>query len=141
MPKPNISIELYSVRDELAKDVPGTLAKLAAMGYRYVEPAGCGDLTPQAFGKAIQRSTEVLRELRQVFGIKMRPVLDSRIGYAKQQATARALIDEELEKTDAAIETQEVEVGSSAGPRASRSAAGAKPAGTVRRKRARTPSS
>jgi len=54
MPKPNISIELYSVRDELAKDVPGTLAKLAAMGYRYVEPAGCGDLTPQAFGKAIK---------------------------------------------------------------------------------------
>ncbi len=98
-------------------------------------------VSAQAFGKAIQRNAEVLRELRQVFGIKMRPVLDSRIGYAKQQATARALIDEELEKTDAAIETQEVEVGSSAGPRASRSAAGAKPAGTVRRKRARTPSS
>lgn len=35
--KPEIGLELYSVREELSKDLPGTLKKVAAMGYPGVE--------------------------------------------------------------------------------------------------------
>ncbi len=35
-----ISVQLYSVREEAAKDFPGTLKKIARMGYAGVEPAG-----------------------------------------------------------------------------------------------------
>ncbi|NUU22619.1 MAG: sugar phosphate isomerase/epimerase [Streptomycetaceae bacterium] len=33
-----LSVQLYSVRDALAADRPGTLARLAGIGFRYVEP-------------------------------------------------------------------------------------------------------
>lgn len=35
-----IALQLYTVRDEMAKDFDGTLAKVAEIGYRYVEFAG-----------------------------------------------------------------------------------------------------
>jgi len=35
-----VGIQLYSVRDDMKKDPAGTLKKLAAMGYQYVEHAG-----------------------------------------------------------------------------------------------------
>ncbi|RKT87504.1 Sugar phosphate isomerase/epimerase [Saccharopolyspora antimicrobica] len=43
-----LSVQLYSVRDQLAADRPATLAKLAAIGFRHVEPFGLGspDRTP-----------------------------------------------------------------------------------------------
>lgn len=56
--------------------------------------------TASAFGLAIYRNKAVMSELRRVFGIKCRPVLDPAIGYDKQQATARALIDDYLEAED-----------------------------------------
>ena len=34
-----LSIQLYSVRDDMAKDPSGVLKQLASMGYRYVEHA------------------------------------------------------------------------------------------------------
>src|SRR5262245_56911423 len=34
-----VGIQLYSVRDDMGKDPPGTLKQLAAMGYKYVEHA------------------------------------------------------------------------------------------------------
>jgi len=36
-------IQLYSVREDMEKDTAGTLKKLAAMGYKYVEAAGYAD--------------------------------------------------------------------------------------------------
>ena len=39
MAKP-ISLQLYSVREQLAKDVEGTIQALAKMGYVGLEPAG-----------------------------------------------------------------------------------------------------
>ncbi len=36
-----VALQLYSVRDDLAKDFEGTIRKVAAMGYQGVEPAGC----------------------------------------------------------------------------------------------------
>ncbi|MCS7309894.1 MAG: sugar phosphate isomerase/epimerase, partial [Armatimonadetes bacterium] len=35
-----IGVQLYSVRDDCAKDLPGTLAAIAKMGYEGVEFAG-----------------------------------------------------------------------------------------------------
>jgi sugar phosphate isomerase/epimerase len=39
-PAPLIGVQLFSVRDALAKDFPGTLQRVAAIGYRQVEAAG-----------------------------------------------------------------------------------------------------
>ncbi len=38
--KPNVAIQLYTVRDAADADLHGTLSSLAEMGYKYVETAG-----------------------------------------------------------------------------------------------------
>jgi sugar phosphate isomerase/epimerase len=53
-PKKNIGLQLYSIRDSIKKDVPGAIAKVARMGYKFVEPAGYADgkfygMTPADF--------------------------------------------------------------------------------------------
>jgi sugar phosphate isomerase/epimerase len=51
-----IGIELYTVRDLMETDFEGTLAKLAAIGYREVEPAnGYNKMTPNAFRAMLDR--------------------------------------------------------------------------------------
>ena len=42
-----IGVQLYTVRDEMKRDFDGTIAKVAAIGYREVEFAGYFDHTPQ----------------------------------------------------------------------------------------------
>ena len=42
-PEVIVGIQLYTVRDDMKKDPVGTLKKLAAMGYKYVEHAGYAD--------------------------------------------------------------------------------------------------
>lgn len=44
-----IGVQLYTLRDEMAKDAKGTLAKLAGMGYRNVETAGLAGLSAAEF--------------------------------------------------------------------------------------------
>lgn len=44
-----VALQLYTVRDPLAKDVPGTLRAVADIGYREVELAGFGDRSPEAY--------------------------------------------------------------------------------------------
>jgi sugar phosphate isomerase/epimerase len=39
-------LQLYSLRNDFSNDVAGTLAKVRAMGFRYVETAGTYNLTP-----------------------------------------------------------------------------------------------
>jgi sugar phosphate isomerase/epimerase len=39
----NIGLQLYSIRDSIGRDVPGAIARVAKMGYRFVEPAGYSD--------------------------------------------------------------------------------------------------
>jgi sugar phosphate isomerase/epimerase len=41
--KTPIGLQLYSVRDDMQKDVAGTIEKVGLMGYDYVEPAGYWD--------------------------------------------------------------------------------------------------
>jgi sugar phosphate isomerase/epimerase len=52
--KKNIGLQLYSIRDSIMRDIPGAIAKVAKMGYTFVEPAGYGDgkfygMTPADF--------------------------------------------------------------------------------------------
>src|SRR5687768_11241240 len=49
-----ISVQLYTVRDLIAKDFAGTVKQVASIGYHYVEMAGYGDLkTAAAARKAL----------------------------------------------------------------------------------------
>lgn len=38
-----LGLQLYSLRDDMRNDVPGTVAKVGEMGYKFVEAAGYGD--------------------------------------------------------------------------------------------------
>ena len=51
-----VGVQLYTVRDDLGKDFDGTLAKVAAIGYKEVEFAGY-------FGRTPQQVREVLNSL------------------------------------------------------------------------------
>ena len=48
-----VGIQLYSLRDEFAKDVPGTLDKVKAFGFKSVELAGTYGLKPEEFKKLL----------------------------------------------------------------------------------------
>jgi sugar phosphate isomerase/epimerase len=51
-----IGMELYTVRDLMERDFDGTLSKLAALGYREVEPAnGYNNMSPKDFRAMLDR--------------------------------------------------------------------------------------
>ena len=50
-----IGLELYTVRDLLASDYEGTLAKIAAIGYTEVEPTSYNDMAPREFRALLDR--------------------------------------------------------------------------------------
>ncbi len=50
---PPISVQLYSLREEIGVDFPAVLARLGAKGYPGVELAGFGALTPDALARAL----------------------------------------------------------------------------------------
>jgi sugar phosphate isomerase/epimerase len=47
--KADVGLQLYSLRDDFKKDVPGTLKKVQSFGIRLVELAGTYDLAPDKF--------------------------------------------------------------------------------------------
>jgi sugar phosphate isomerase/epimerase len=49
-------LQLYSLRHQLEKDVPGTLAKVKAMGFDDVETAGTYGLSVDAFAAALKKA-------------------------------------------------------------------------------------
>jgi sugar phosphate isomerase/epimerase len=59
-PIKNVGLQLYSLRDQLPKDVSGVIAKIAAAGYKEVEPfgyskkAGFWGLDPKAFNNLLK---------------------------------------------------------------------------------------
>ena len=55
--KKQIGLELYTVRDLIAKDYEGTVAKVAEIGYKEVEPAsnGYGNMEPKQFRAMLDR--------------------------------------------------------------------------------------
>src|SRR5581483_11990529 len=58
---PAFGVQLYSLRDQLAKDVPGTLAQIAAMGFKDVETAGFYGLSAADFAAATKKAGLVCR--------------------------------------------------------------------------------
>lgn len=75
---PKIGLELYSVREDCAKDLPGVLKKVAKMGYKGVEFAGYHG-----------RTAEELRKLLDENGLKC---CGTHLGF-------EALLGDNLEKT------------------------------------------
>lgn len=55
-PIDRLGVQLYTLRDRFQTEVPGTLAAIAAIGYREVETAGLYDLTPAAFRAELDRN-------------------------------------------------------------------------------------
>lgn len=54
--KPKISVQLYSVREDAAKDYEATIRKIAAMGFPAVEPAGFP-------GTTVEKAAALFKEL------------------------------------------------------------------------------
>lgn len=52
--KGNLGLQLYSLRADFAKDVPGSLQKVSEFGFRSVELAGTYQLTPAQFAKELK---------------------------------------------------------------------------------------
>ena len=50
-----LGLQLYTVRDQLQKDLDGTLAALAAAGYKHLESAGYAGKTAQEFKAALDK--------------------------------------------------------------------------------------
>lgn len=48
-----ISVQLYSLREQAEKDFVGTLKRVAAIGYKGVEPAGFWNLTPRELKRIV----------------------------------------------------------------------------------------
>jgi len=72
-PKKNIGLQLYSLRDSIKNDVPGTIEKVAKMGYTFVEPAGYRD------GKFYGMEPSEFKALCEKNGL---PILSSHSGQA-----------------------------------------------------------
>lgn len=53
MPPP-VSVQLYSLREEAAADLPATLARLGEIGFVGVEPAGLHGLSPTEFRRHVE---------------------------------------------------------------------------------------
>lgn len=51
-----VGLELYSFRDQFAKDVPGTMAKVKQLGFREVEVAGTYGMSPGDFRKLLDQN-------------------------------------------------------------------------------------
>jgi sugar phosphate isomerase/epimerase len=49
-----VGLQLYTLRDELQKDVPGTIAKVAAIGFKEVETYALYGMAPSEFSKLLK---------------------------------------------------------------------------------------
>jgi sugar phosphate isomerase/epimerase len=91
-PQKNIGLQLYSIRDSIKKDVPGSIAKVGEMGYKFVEPAGYKD------GKFYGMEPAAFKSLCEANGMTVlsshtgRPVPDS-TNYDQTMAWWDACID------------------------------------------------
>ncbi|HKQ72539.1 MAG TPA: sugar phosphate isomerase/epimerase family protein [Blastocatellia bacterium] len=77
-----LGLQLYSLRDEFAKDVPGTLAKVREMGFREIEMGGTYGLTPQQFRSELDKAGLRAMSLGASFD-SLRDSIDTVIGNAK----------------------------------------------------------
>ena len=64
-----LGLQLYSLRDQFAKDVPGTLDKVRDMGFKEVELAGTYGMSSEAFKAELDK-----RGLRAVSAFSLRAI-------------------------------------------------------------------
>src|SRR3954469_13830505 len=75
-----LGVQLYSVRDAIAKDVPGTLARVRALGFREVELAGTYGLSAAQFRAELDRA-----------GLR---ATSMHVGYERLRDSLPAVLDE-----------------------------------------------
>lgn len=99
-----IGLELYTVRDEMKADLPGTLAQVAAVGYKEVEFAGYFGKSPAEIRDLLARngltspSTHIpLDSMRK----EWRKVLDDARAIGHQWVTISSVPEEERGNADA----------------------------------------
>ena len=56
MAKPQVALQMYTVRDEAAKDFKGTMRKVGQIGYAGAELAGTGGLSAQELKALLDES-------------------------------------------------------------------------------------
>lgn len=56
MAKPQVGLQLYTLRDQTEKDFLGTIRKVADLGYNYVEFAGYFNTSPEDLNKVLQET-------------------------------------------------------------------------------------
>lgn len=104
--KKQIGLEVYTVRDLFAKDPEGTLAKVAEIGYKEIEPTGYANLDPKQFRAVLDRyglsapsthagatdGPDLEKQLEgfQVMGIRYTEIRGGGGGRAPAAAAARA---------------------------------------------------
>ncbi len=71
-----IGLQLYSVSQDLLKDVPGTLRRVRAIGYARVETAGFAGLTAKAFREQLDRAGLVCLSMHMPVGSQTGPLFD-----------------------------------------------------------------
>src|SRR5262245_933490 len=49
-----IGLQLYSLREQFSRDVPGTLDRVREMGFKYVELAGTNKLAPEQYKQDLE---------------------------------------------------------------------------------------
>lgn len=78
-----VALQLYTVRDEAAKDFAGTVRKVAQMGYAGVEFAGTGGLSAAAMGELLAETGLAVAGAH--IGLpQFEQDLDGTLGYYKQ---------------------------------------------------------
>ena len=79
-PGKDIGLQLYSIRDSIGRDVPAAIAKVAGMGYKFVEPAGYSN------GKIYGMEPAAFRALCDKNGLK---ILSSHVGQSLPDSTGK----------------------------------------------------
>ena len=88
-----IGLQLYSVGEDLQKDVPGTLRQLKIIGYKQVETAGLAGLTAKAFRAQLDIAGLVCPSSHlQINGKEMGPLFDDAHALGAKYVVSSALL-------------------------------------------------
>lgn len=109
MSKYRYGVELYSVKDELAKDMPGTLKNVREMGYLGVEFFGGFTFTAEAIKKELDANGLVCCGWHTPWGYVQDDLFDATVKYFKTIGNKYVIIpgipDEMTENMEAAVNT------------------------------------
>jgi sugar phosphate isomerase/epimerase len=108
-----IGFQTWVVREKLAKDFPGTLREMAAMGYQSLEMCSPPDYATSGFGTLTQLKAAEMRRIIKDAGLRceschypftpLRENLDARIAFAKELGLKQMVISSFWLKADATL--------------------------------------